>query len=373
MSMFVRYFDITRQNKLIKQDFLNRVSDILDSGEISMGKLCREFEEKYAEINKVKFCLLLSSGTDALTLTVDALDINGPVLTPAISFVATPNSILLNRKQVIFCETDCDANIDITHALSKVSCQNVINPIKAILAVGMYGNPPDIINLKKISDSYGIPLIYDGAQTHLSTVQDKYLSSYCDVAIESYYITKNIGAFTEAGAILTNNKDIYERIKKLRNHGRGASNYEFDEIGYNCRPSEITAASLLCKLQYIHEWTRRRIDIAAQYNKLLSPLIESGKIRTLRPHDNAKCIYHLFPIFVQNRDLVRKKLLELGVETQCQYPIALHKQKSFEHLNQGPFEIAENVCDSVITIPLYPEMLDEEISYVAEKLIEILK
>lgn len=370
--MKVPWFDIKRQNKLIKSEFLKKVVEILDSGEICMGKLCQEFEEKWAIRNGSKFCVLLGSGTAGLTLTIDALDIKGLILTPAISFVATANAIALNHNTPLFCETDSNGNIDIKHAISKTYNQRLFNPVKALLPVAMYGNPPDLENLQKLAKSQNIPLILDGSQAHLAQFNGKNLIDYCDAVIHSFYITKNIGCFVEAGCVLTNNEELYEKLKKLRNHGRGTNQYEFDEIGYNSRPSEISAASLLVKLPFISEWTERRIEIAHKYNELLRPLKEAGKLRTIEVAENNKCVFHLFPIWVENRDEVRRKLLELNVETQVQYPVPIHKQKSFVDIKQGSFEIAEKLCKMVVTLPMYDGLTNNECEYVCDSLSRIL-
>jgi len=375
--MKIKWLDITRQNKLIREPFLNLVGEILDSGNISMGKLCQEFEEKWATLNGCQYCALLSSGTDALTLTLDALNIDGLVLTTSLSFVATPNAITLNRQKVLFCETDSNGNIDIKHAISKVYNQRLFNPVKAVLAVGMYGGLPDLENLQKLAQSQKIPFVMDCAQCHLATFNEKHIIDYCDVVTQSFYVSKNLGSMTEAGCILTNNKELYEKICSLRNHGRGKNNYEFDNVGYNSRPSEITAASLLVKLPYINQWTDRRIQIAKKYDELLKPLKESGKLRYLefgQDGNNVKCVYHLYPIFVKgDRDKIRKELLNFGVETQCQYPIALHQQVAYQSLKQGPFEIAEDLCKSVITLPCYDQLSDEEVKFVAEQVIKVIE
>lgn len=368
--MNVPWFDIKRQNKLIKTQFLKKVEEILDSGEICMGKLCREFEEKWAQKNGAKFCVLLSSGTDGLILTIDALDIKGLILTPATSFVATANAIVLNRQSLLFCEVDSNGNIDIKHAISKTYNQRLFNPVKALLPVALYGNPPDLENLQKLARSINIPLVLDSSQSHLAKFNNKHLIDYCDAVVQSFYITKNMGCLTEGGCVLTNNEELYNKLKKLRNHGRGNSQYKFDEIGYNSRPSEIAAASLLVKLPYIDEWTERRIEIAHKYDELLRSLKEAGKLRYIETEQ--KCVYHLFPIWVQNRNKVREKLLESGVETQMQYNLALHQQKCYKDLGQGPFEIAEKLCKEVITLPMYDQLRDDEIEYVAESLNKVL-
>lgn len=348
------------------------VEGILDSGSICMGKLCQEFEEKWATMNGAKYCALVSSGTDALTLTLDALNIKGIVLTPCISFVSTPNAISLNRQKILFCETDNNGNIDIKHAISRHYNQRHFEPVKAILAVGMYGCPPDMENLQKLAKSTNIPFVLDAAQCHLATFNNKPLIEYCDVVTHSFYITKQLGCVTECGAVLTNNKELYEKVKNLRNHGRGKNQYEFDEIGYNARPSELAAASLLVKTPYINEWIQRRIEIANKYDKLLKPLQDIGKLRYLDVPENIRCVYHLYPIFISNRDIVREKLLQAGIQTQIQYPIPLHLQNAYKDLDQGPFEIAELLCKQVVTLPMYPEILDEEVDYVCNQLIKIL-
>ncbi len=371
--MKIKWLDITRQNKLIKEPFLKLVNEIIDSGNISMGRFCQELEEKWAEMNGAKYCALLSSGTDALTLTIDALSIKGPIITTSLSFIATTNAITLNRKGVIFCDVRGeDANINSLEVLSKMSSQKYFNPVGAILATAMYGCPPDLENLSNIAKQYKIPLIIDCCQAHLSTYKQKNIIDYCDAIIHSFYTTKNIGAITELGALLTNDKNLYENIQSLKNHGRGVNNYEFDEIGYNCRPSEIGAASLLVKLPYIQGWTRRRIEIANIYNKKLKPLKEKHFLKYLEPFDGSECVFHLYPIFVKNRDAIRGKLLELGVETQKQYPLPIHNQKAYIELGQGPFPVSEELCRTVITLPCYPEMTISEIGYVCDSLLKCI-
>lgn len=372
--MQVKFFSIQKQNQLIKSAFLQEVEKILDNGNICMGKLCQEFEEKWARMNGSLYCCLVKSGTDALSLSLDALDVNGLVLVPAVSFIATPNAVSLNRSKVLFCETNDNGNIDILHVISKVHNQRLFNPVKALLCVAMYGNPPDLENLQKLSKNNNIPLILDSAQAHLATFNNKPLIDYCDVVTQSFYVTKNMGCLaSELGCILTNNEEVYNRIKSLRNHGRGKDNYDFEEVGYNSRPSEMAAASLLVKLPFVEEWTERRINIAKKYNELLTPLKNSGKLRFLEIPENVRCVYHLYPTWVNgDRDKIRKELLENGVETNCQYPIPLHLTKSYKGQTNEKFEIAEELCSKVITLPMFDQLLDEEVEYVARVLNKIL-
>lgn len=368
--MKIKWFSSVKQNQLIKAQFLKKVEEILDSGEISMGKLCREFEEKWGEKNGC-YCALVSSGTDALTVTIDALDVNSPILTSTLSFVATPNAISLNRKRIIFCDVKgSDGNINSLDVLSKMSIQKHAFPVGAILAVAMYGCPPDMENLFNIARSYNIPLIVDGAQAHLSKFNNKPLIDYCDAVTESFYITKCVGAFTELGCVLTKNKNLLEKIKCLRNHGRGENNYDFVQIGYNARPCEISAASLLVKLPIIDGLIEKRINIAQKYNEKLKRLKDSGKLQFLEPTPNVKCVYYLFPIWVDNPIKVQTDLLKLGIEVQRQYPIPLHQISCYKELGfkEGDYPVSEGLCKRVLTLPCYPEIPDEEIYYVCEKL-----
>ena len=367
--MQVKYLDITRQNKLVKQDFLNKVGEILDSGQISMGHLCREFEEKWAQKNGAKYCSLLSSGTDALVLAVDVINKDELVMTSALSFISTANAVILNRRIPVFCDTDSNGNIDV----GEVSVGMAYHDVDVLMPVAMYGNSPDMEELQTICQKYKIVNLLDACQSHLATWNGRNLIDYCDALTHSFYISKSLGGYTEGGCVLSNNEYLIQEINGLRNHGREGDNYHFGSIGYNSRPSEILAASLLVKLPFIDEWTERRIAVAKRYDNNLRSLKDSGKLRFLEPGVKSKCIYHLYPIFLQNRDSVRQKLLELGVETQCQYPVPIHKQKSFKDFNQESLPVVEKLCNEVVTLPCYSEILDEEIDYVVEKLTEILK
>lgn len=367
----VPFFSASKENQLIKQEVLDKIATIIDSGKFACGKNVELFEQTYAQINGVKYCVLLSSGTAALMV---ALLYYRPVFNNTLqrvftapnSFFATGSSVWWFGTHPRFIDVDGSCNIDV-----KI-LRNIVRNGDIVLPVSLYGFPPDLKEIRKIENHKFILL--DNAQGHLSEIDGKKTVQYADVAIESFYCTKNLGAMGECGCLLTDNEDIYNHALEMRNHGRAKEyNYIHNTCGSNFRSDEIHAAILSIKLKYLNAWTEQRISIANRYRK---NLLGSSKVWLPEINHNNKNVYHLFPVFVygQNRDTVRQKMLEKGIETNCHYPILIPEQKAFEDLGykKGLWPVAKKQADHVITLPIYPSLTEENCDLVCEVLLSVL-
>lgn len=378
--MNVKFFDLSRQNKLIKAEILEAISRTIDSCTYVSGPEVEKFEEEFASYCGSRYCVAVSSGTAALQLSLLALGneaSNGTITSPA-TFIATTAALDQAGYIPRFIDTGdgWNCNIDVEKAAEEFYMEENHAPDKVFLPISLYGVPValDTFNDKVEKWNKGLCETYtvlDNCQGHGNLINGRPVANYCDLATYSFYVTKNLSSFGDGGAICFNDKQYLDYLKSLRNHGRGKEAYLHEHIGYNYRMSEITASILRVKLKYLNEWTNRRIEIAARYRKNLSGNANIGFL-PVRPQD--KAVYHLFPIFVSNRDNIRVELQKLGVETMIHYPILTTSQPCFSHLKykNKDFPNAYRQASSEISLPLYPEITNQEIDYVSESLLKVV-
>ncbi len=361
--MKVKFLDLVSQNKITKDLFLKEVSDIVDSASFVAGKRTSEFEEKFAEYCGAKYCVAVSNGTTALHAALLGLELKGKVLTAPNSFIATSEAISHCHDLVHdFVDANSSGGMDCERSSQRVSSETTL-----ILPTSLYGNPCDVEGYCSLSERSGVPFVNDAAQAHGSLVSGKKIGEFGAATCFSFYPGKNLGTCGEGGAIVTNDKSLYERIKVLINHGQKAK-YEHEIVGYNYRISEIQAAMLSIKLKFIDEWNDRRIEVARRYRNNLS---NANGIGLLDVPDKNKCVYHIFPVFIKDRLKVKGLLHEEGIETGIHYPTPIHLQNAYKHLHhkRGDFPEAERQADMELSLPMFPELTNDEIDYVSEKLI----
>ena len=213
-------------------------------------------------------------------------------------------------------------------------------------------------------------LINDAAQAHGAVLNGKKIASQIMLTCFSFYPGKNLGTCGEGGAVVTNSKQLYELMKCLSSHGQ-TRKYHHSLVGYNYRMSEIEAAALNIKLPYLDEWTDQRIEAAHRYRVNLS---ENKKVKMLQVKGNNRCVYHIFPIFIKNRNKVQAELLKEGVQSALHYPKPIHLQKAYQYLKhkRGDFPVAEKQASMELSLPMYPGITTKEIDYVCKKLEDIL-
>ena len=364
--MNVKFLDLSKQNKYIKKKLMSEFSDIIDNTAYVSGKRVEAFEQSFAEYCDAKYCVATSSGTSALHAALSCYKRKGEVLTTPNSFIATSEAVSycpdLKHK---FVDVNWTGNMDFEQAVKKTNSKT-----RFILPTSLYGNPCDLLSLKVLAGHVNAVLINDAAQAHGAALNGKKIASQVMLTCFSFYPGKNLGTCGEGGAVVTNSKRLYELMKCLINHGQ-TRKYHHSLVGYNYRMSEIEAATLSIKLPYLEEWTNERIKAAHRYKVNLSG---HKKIKMLQVKEESRCVYHIFPIFIKNRNKVQAALLKEGVQSALHYPKPIHLQKAYQSLNhkRGDFPVAEKQASMELSLPMYPGITTEEIDYVCKKLEDIL-
>jgi len=375
--MQVPFLDLKTQYKQIKSEIDEAIAEVLESTSFVLGKPVQEFESEFARMHNVKHCVGLSSGTDGNHITLWALGI-GPgdeVIVPVNTFIATAWGATLCGAKPVF--VDCHPE---SYNIDPEKVENAITArTKAIVAVHLYGQPADMDPLKEIAERHKIYLVEDAAQAHLSEYKGQKVGGLGVAASFSFYPGKNLGAYGEAGAVTTNDDELAEKFRMIRDHG-SVKKYTHVLFGHNYRMESIQGAVLKVKLKYLEKWTEERRRVASKYKELLSDL-EEIKLPTEMPY--ARHVYHLFVIQVdsrsdrrqETRDKLQKFLNENGIGTGLHYPIPLHLQPCFKDLGykKGDFPVAEQLAESGLSLPIYPELTDEQIGYVVEKIHEFFR
>lgn len=366
--MRVPILDTKRQYEVIGKEAEEKVIEVMRSGSYILGQNNKALEADFAQYSDCKYAVALNSGTDALHLALRALDIGAgdEVITVAFTFVATTEAIGIVGAKPVFVDIDSNTfNIDVNQI------EKLITPkTKAILPVHLYGQPCDMDVIMDIAKRHNLYVIEDCCQAVGATYKGKKVGSFGDVGCYSFYPTKNLGTMGDGGIAVTNSEYLRDRMIALRNHG-GAIRYYHDEIGVNSRLDEIQAAILRVKLPYIDKWNKQRRENAYRYNKLFAQYPE---IETPKELDDTYCVYHQYTIKIENRDEVHKLLQENGVGAMIYYPVPLHLQKVHEYLNvkEGSLPVTEKNTKLVMSLPMFPELTEEEQKYVVETVVKCL-
>lgn len=356
----VEFVNFKKQYKSVKKEINQAIAAVLNRQRFILGEELEGFEKEFSDYLGCKYAIGVGSGTDALLLSLLALGVgkNDEVIMPTNTFIASAHApVMLGAKPVF---VDCDPltyQIDIEQ-LEK----NITKKTKVIIPVHLYGSPCDIKKIISIAKKYKISVIEDACQAHGAEIDNRKVGTFADLGVFSFYPAKNLGCLGDGGCVVTNNHDLYIKIKKLRNYGE-TEKYFYSIVGINSRLDEIQAAVLRVKLKHIDIWNNQRREIADLYKRLL--LFKSQKHLK-----NSKPVYHIFPITVTSRDKCRKYLLSKKIQTGIHYPVPLHMQESLRDLgyNKGDFPVSETVASELISLPLYPGITKEEVTYVSKHL-----
>ena len=365
--MIIPYINLALQHRHIKQELLSATEKILMSGQFILGDEVKKFEKSFSEIAQTKYTVGVANGTDALVLSMKSLGIgNGDeVITSPNSFLASASCIALVGAKIVFADVRDDFNI----APEKVK-KSITKKTKAIIAVHLTGRPADMDALMKICKRKKIHLIEDCAQAVGAEYNKKPVGSFGITGCFSLHPLKNLSATGDGGVITTNNKKIYQWLIKARNHGL-KNRDECDFWSMNSRLDNLHAALLNVKLKYLDAWTKRRRKIASVYYERFKNL------DMIVPHDriNEKSVYHTFIIQTKYRDELKKFLSDSGIDTKIHYPIPIHFQKAAKHLNykKGDYPVTEKQVKTILSLPIYPELTDEQVNYISDKVIEFHK
>lgn len=360
--MEIKYLDLQAQYKSIKSEIDLEIHKILDSSAYVLGKAVSDFETDFAHYSDTKFCSGVNNGTNALLLALKALDV-GPgdeVITAANTFIATISAIVQSGARPVLVDVDPESrNID--PLLIKMA---LTSKTKVIIPVHLFGRMADIDPIMKIAQENNLKVLEDSAQAHGARNQGRRAGSIGHAAAFSFYPGKNLGAYGEGGAVLTNDPQIDKSIKMLRDHG-SEKKYYHDIIGYNARMEGIQGAVLGVKLKHLESWNNERRRVAALYSKLLK------QVKVPSTDDAYQQVFHLYVIETEKRDALMKYLKdEHNIVTLIHYPIPNHLQKALDYLGykKGDFPVTENLANEIVSLPIYPEMTDEQVIYVSERI-----
>lgn len=354
----INCLDLSGQHKKLKKEIFEAFEKVYDKTAFSGGPFVEEFENAFATYTDTHYCVGLSNGTVALHLSMLALGIGqgDEVIIPANTFISTAWGVSHAGATPVFVDCDATWNID----SSKIEA--AITPkTKAVIGVHLYGQPFDVDAVKVICDKHNLFLVEDAAQAQGARYKGKIVGVFGEMACFSFYPGKNLGACGEAGGISTNNVKYVKHIQSLRNHG-STERYYHDEIGYNYRMGGLEAASLSVKLKYLEGWNNRRREIAKAYQTG----INNTKITMQSKTDWSDGVYHLFVVTVDNREAFVKHLSENFINAAYHYPVPCHLQKAYVSLGYklGDFPSSEYLADHCISLPMFPELRNEEVNHV---------
>ncbi len=357
----VRYVNLPLQYDSIKLEIDDAIRKVLERGDFILGEEVKKLEKRVAEYCGCKYALGVGSGTDALFLVMKALDIGkgDEVMTVPNSFVSTTASIANVGAKPVFVDVRDDYNINpelIEDAITSLT--------KAILPVHLTGRPAEMDSILKIAQKHNLYVIEDVAQAMGAKYHGKKMGSFDIAGCFSLHPLKNLSAYGDGGIITTKDPELYEKLTKLRNHGLRNRN-KCDFWGYNSRLDTIQAAIVNVKLNHLDEWTEKIREIASFYQKHLSGVV---KIPVDRGYEES--VYHTFIIQCDRRDELQKYLIEKGIETKVHYPIPIHLQEPARGLGykKGDFPAAESQAERILSLPIYPELTNEQMEMVVNEI-----
>ena len=355
-SKKIKFQDLNFFNSIIKNEFDQKINKIFEKSSFINGPDKIEFEKNFARYCKTKFCIGVGNCTDALEICIEALNLpkSSEIIVPANSFIATSEAVTRSGHKVIF--ADCNKE---NYTICLKSIKDKINKnTSAIIAVHLYGHPCDIDGIKNIIKGNKISIIEDCAQSHGALYKNQITGGLGDIAAFSFYPGKNLGAFGDAGAILTNNEILAKKCKMIANHGR-IEKYDHEFEGRNSRLDSIQAAVLNLKLKHLNEMNLRRITNAKIYQSELNKInqIYLPKIETW-----AKSVFHQFVIRTERRDDLKFYLKENGIDTGIHYPIALPKLKAYENYKESTLNFYSMKYDSqILSLPISEHLNQKDI------------
>ena len=353
--------DLQKQHRQIKQEVFEAFEKVYDQTAFSAGPFVEAFEKDFATFCNTGYAIGVNNGTSAIHLALLALGIKegDEVIAPANTFIATAWGVSYTGAIPVF--VDCTSDTWQLDA-SKIE-EKITSKTKAIIGVHLYGQPFDIDAIQNLCKKHNLFLLEDAAQAQGAAYKKIPVGSFGEMACFSFYPGKNLGACGEAGGITTNNESYYTHLQILRNHG-SVVRYYHDEIGFNMRMGGLEAASLKVKLKYLPEWNERRIKIAKRYQDEIT----NPKITLQFQPEWANSIYHLFVITTDDRDDLIKYLNQNNIFPGLHYPVPCHLQKAYDNLGykKGDCQNAEYLAAHCLSLPMYAELTDDEVSIVID-------
>jgi dTDP-4-amino-4,6-dideoxygalactose transaminase len=359
--------DLNAQYVNIQNEIDSAVKDCIAEGHFIKGKVVTDFERAFADYLGTEYCLGCGNGTDALEIILTSLNI-GPgdeVLVPALTWISTAEAVNNVGAEPVFVEIN---PVSYTIDFNKIE-EQITTKTRAVIPVHLYGCPADMTEIMRIAGKYGLYVIEDCAQAHGAEYSGRKVGTFGIASAFSFFPSKNLGAFGDGGAIVTNNKDLADLARKISNHGQMYEKHRHFRIGRNSRLDSIQASILLVKLKYLDEWNGSRIQAASSY---LSGLKECKEYILPYNDQNKKHVYHLFVIRCREREKLIALLNEKEISWGIHYPEPLPFIDAYRYKNHkyDDFLISRKVTSEIISIPIYPEIREEQINSVCEQLLK---
>lgn len=361
MQIRVPFLDLNAQHAPLRAEFDRAIGEVIESGAFAGGPFVEKFEADFTAFNRAQYTVGLGSGTEALWLSLLACGV-GPgdeVITVPNTFMATAEAITYCGARPVFVDVD-----ESTYTMDPAALEKALTPrTKAVIPVHLFGQPADMDPILEFAREHDLFVIEDAAQAHGAEYKGRRAGTLGDAGCFSFYPGKNLGAFGEAGAVVTNNSELQEKIRILRDHGQ-VRKYRHTMIGWNCRMDGIQAAVLSVKLKYLEGGNARRRGHALQYNRAFNGLEE---VITPVEASYATHVYHIYALRVQERDELMWFLKEKGIQCGVHYPVPVHLQKAYRSLGYeaGALPISEQAAQEFISLPMFPELNEAQIAMVA--------
>lgn len=364
--MSIPFVDLRTQYMALKKEIDEAIQGVIDKTDFILGKEVELFEKEFATFSGASYGVGVGSGTEALHLSLLALEI-GPgdeVITSSNTFIATVLAISYSGARPILVDIDRETyNMDIS-SVRKV----ITKKTKAIIPVHLYGHPVNMDNIMGLAKEYNLKVVEDACQAHGAEYRGRKVGSIGDLGCFSFYPGKNLGAYGDGGMVITNNEELSQRLRMLRNYG-SRTKYYHEFKGFNSRLDTLQAAILRVKLRRLDLWNELRRKHAMLYNRLL----KSSGVVTPIEKDYARHIYHLYVIRVKNRDKLLEYLKSKGIFSQIHYPRPIHLLDAYRDLgdSEGSFPVAEEYSKEFLSLPMYPELTEEQIGYVCKNILSL--
>jgi dTDP-4-amino-4,6-dideoxygalactose transaminase len=366
MQMQVPFLDLSAHHGPIRNQIDAAIGEVIDCGAFAGGPFVTTFEDNFAAYCDCPYAVGVGSGTDALWLTLLASGV-GPgdeVITVPNTFMATAEAITYCGARPVFVDIDA-----LTYTMDPCLLEEAITPkTKAVIPVHLFGQPADMDPILEIARSHGVTVIEDAAQAHGAKYKGRGVGTLGDAGCFSFYPGKNLGAFGEAGAVVTSNEELQRKIRILRDHGQ-IHKYHHTMVGWNARMDGIQAAVLAVKLRHLEKGNELRRAHAAKYDEGLSAIEE---LMTPFAADYARHVYHIYAIRVPGRDAIIESLAKMGVACGIHYPVPIHLQNAYQSLGYeiGNFPVAERAARQLISLPMFPELTTPQIDTVTKAMKE---
>jgi dTDP-4-amino-4,6-dideoxygalactose transaminase len=355
----IPFINLKKEPKEVDEKITQVIKEVIENKMFVMGNELLKFEENFSKYIGTQYGVGVNSGSDALFLSLKALGIvkGDEIITVSHTFISTVDAIVRNQAVPVFVDIDPETYCIDTELIE----EKITKKTKAIIPVHLYGYPADMDAIIEIADNHGLIVVEDACQAHGALYKNKKVGSIGDVGCFSFYPTKNLGAYGDGGIVVSNNEELINKMRMLRNYGQN-NKYYHECSGFNSRLDEIQAAILREKLKYLDDFNKKRRKIATIYNKLL----KNHDLLLPVEKNYLKHVYHLYVIKYKKRDLLKKSLDINGIQTQIHYPIPIHKQNAYSKFTRTKLPITEKICQEIISLPMHPWLERDEIIKITE-------